>query len=108
MTWLHSRFNLTPSRADAAIDRKDHARGIAGAVGGEERHQVADLARMGRTAERQAFLEFLVAVLVAELGFRASLQQRDVTVGADRPGVDADHADVVRKTLTAERAGERH
>ena len=91
-----------------AIDGKDHARGIAGAVRGQERHQVADLARMGGAAERHALLEFLVAVLVAELVLGAGLQQRDVAVGADRAGIDADHADVVGEALAAERAGERH
>ena len=48
---------LTPARADAAVNRVDHARGIAGAVGGQERHQVADLARMGGAAERKALSE---------------------------------------------------
>src|SRR5205085_8773395 len=31
-----------------------------------------------------------------------------VTVGPDRPRIDTDHADIVGKTLAAERAGERH
>src|ERR1700690_980209 len=58
---------LSPSRRDAAVDGEDHARRISGAVGGEECHQVADLPRICRTAERQALLEFLVTVFVAEL-----------------------------------------
>src|SRR5712664_4709719 len=97
-----------PPRADAAIDGVDHARGVAGAVGGEERHQVADFARMRGTAERKTFLKFRVAVFVAELVLRAGLEQRDVAVGADWPGIDADHADVVGAALAAGRAGKRN
>src|SRR6202022_4280536 len=52
---------LPPARADPAIDGVDHPRGVAGAVGGEEGHQVADLAGMRRTAEGKTLLEFLVA-----------------------------------------------
>src|SRR5271163_4389345 len=96
---------LPPTRADTAVDGEDHARGIAGAVGGEERHQVTDFARVRRPAERQALLEFLVAVLVAELMFGASFQQRDVAVGTDRAGADAHDADVVGEAFAAERAG---
>src|SRR5205807_736000 len=99
---------LTPPRRDTAIDREDHAGSVAGTVGGEERHQVADLPRMRGTGERQALLEFLVAVLVAELVFCAGLQERHVAVGADRSGIDADDANVVGKTLSAERAGKSH
>src|SRR5271167_3803093 len=60
------------------------------------------------TAQRQALLEFLVTVFVAELVLGAGLQKRDVTVGADRTWIDSDHADVVGEALAAERAGERH
>src|SRR5260370_29376229 len=63
---------------------------------------------MGGTAERQALLKLGVAVLVTELVFCAGLQQRDVAVGADRAGIDADHADIVGEALAAERARERH
>src|SRR3954447_26839521 len=77
-------YGLSPARADAAVDREDHARGVAGAVRRQECHQVADLARVRGTPQRQALLKFLVAVFVAELVFRARLQQRDVAVGADR------------------------
>src|SRR4051812_38658754 len=86
---------LSPPGADAAVHREDHARRIAGAVGGKEGHQVADLAGVRGPGERQALLEFPVAVLVAELILGAGLQQRDVAVGADRSRIDADHADVV-------------
>src|SRR5260370_1347901 len=101
-------MRLSPTGADAAIDGKDHARGVAGTVGGEERHQVADFARMRGAAERKALLKLLVAAFVAELVLGASLQQGDVAVGSDRTGIDADHADVVGEALAAERAGERH
>src|SRR3954464_2493795 len=74
---------LAPPGRMPAVDREDHARCIAGAIRRQERHEIADLARMRRPAERHALLEFLVAVLVAELVFRARLQQRDVAVGAD-------------------------
>jgi len=50
---------------------------------------------MRRSAERQALLEFLVAALIAELVLCSRLQQGDVTVGADRAGIDADDANVV-------------
>src|SRR5258708_26159243 len=96
-----------PPRADAAVDGVDHAGGVAGTVGGEERHQVADFARMRGAAERKALLKLLVAAFVAELVLGASLQQGDVAVGSDRTGIDADHADVVGDALAAERAGER-
>src|SRR6202790_2038683 len=99
---------LTPACGDAAVDGKNHARGVTGAVRRKERHRVADFAGMGGAAERQDLLKFLVAVFVAELVLGAGLQQRDVAVGADRPLIDADHADVVGKALAAERAGERH
>src|ERR1700682_2770620 len=99
---------LTPACGDAAVDGKNHARGVTGAVRRKERHQIADLAGRGRAAERQALLKFLVAVFVAELVLGAGLQQRDVAVGADRPRIDADHADVVGEALAAECAGERH
>src|SRR4051794_18589600 len=99
---------LAPSRADAAVHGEDHTRSIAGAVGGKKRHQVADLPGMRGTAERHALLKFAVAVLVAELVFRARLEQRDVTVGADRPRIDADHADIIGKALAAQRPRERH
>src|SRR5580700_11245708 len=66
---------LSPARRDAAIDREDHARGVGGTVGGKERHQVADLAWMRGAAVRKPFLEFLVAVFVAELVLGARLQQ---------------------------------
>src|SRR5476651_1490752 len=59
--------SLPPARADAAIDRKDHTRGITGAVGRQVGHEVADLPGMPGTAERKALLKFLVAVLVTEL-----------------------------------------
>src|SRR3984893_8214826 len=101
-------LRLSPPRGDPAIDCKNHARGIAGAVGGEEGHQVSDFPGVRGTAERQALLEFLVAVLVAELVLGAGLEQRDVAVGADRAGVDADHADIVDQALSPERAGKRH
>ena len=91
-----------------AVHRKDHPRRIARAIRRQERHQVADLARMRGAAERHVLLEFLVAVLVAELVLGPRLQQRDVAVGADGAGIDADHADVVGEALAAERAGERH
>src|SRR6266446_10976643 len=99
---------LPPARADAAVDGKDHARGVAGTVGGDERHQVADFAGMRGAAERKALLKLLVAVLVAEPVFGAGLEQGDVAVGSDRPRIDADDADVVGEALAAERAGERH
>src|SRR4051812_25514791 len=98
----------SPPRADTAVDGEDHARGVTRSIGSEEGHQIADLARMRRPAKRQAFLEFLVAIFVAELGLCARLQKRDVAIRADRTWVDADHADVVGKALAAERAGERH
>src|SRR5262249_11392136 len=98
------RMTLAPPRGEAAVDGKNHARRVTRAVGGEIRHQVANLARMRGPAERQAFLEFLVAALVAELVLRPGLEQRDVAVGADRPRIDADHADVVGEALAAERA----
>src|SRR5260370_2353937 len=101
-------MRLSPTGADAAIDGKDRAGGVAGTVGGEERHQVAEFARMRGAAERKALLKLLVAVLVAKLVFGASLQQGDVAVGSDRTGIDADDADVVGEALAAERAGERH
>src|SRR3954470_10982397 len=99
---------LPPTRADAAIDGVDHARGVAGTVRGEEGHQVADFASMRGAAEWKTLLELLVAAFVAELVFGAGLQQGDVAVGADRSGIDADHPDVVGEALAAERAGERH
>src|SRR6202166_5367030 len=99
---LSSDMRLSPSGGDAAIDGKDHAGGITGAVRRQKRHQVADFAGVRGAAERQALLEFLVAVLVAELMFRAGLQQRDMAVGADRAGIDADHADIVGEALAAE------
>src|ERR1700712_17230 len=58
--------------------------------------------------ERKTFLKLLVAVFVAELAFRAGLEQRDMAVGTDRSWIDADHADVVGKAFAPERAGERH
>src|SRR5271168_4276875 len=73
-----------PSRRDAAVDGEDHARGVAASVGSEEGHEVADLAGMRGAAERQSLLEFLVAVLVAELVFCPRLEQRHMAVGADR------------------------
>src|SRR6266849_3969807 len=97
-----------PPRADAAVDGVDHARGVAGAVGGEERHQVADFARMRGTAERKTLLKFRIAVFVAELVPGAGLEQRDMAIGADRTRIDADHADVVGEAPAAERAGKRH
>src|SRR4051794_30342375 len=100
--------SLPPARTDPAIHRENHARGVAGAFGGEEGHEIADLARMGGPAARQALLEFLVAALVAELLPGAGLQQRDVAVGADRSRIDADHADVVGEAFATERAGEGH
>src|SRR3569833_2192728 len=103
-----TRIKLTPACAYAAIDRIDHTRRIPRVIRRQERHEVADLARMRRTAERQALLEFLVAALVAELVLGPRLQQRDVAVGADRTGINADHADVVGEALAAERAGEGH
>src|SRR6266567_2802894 len=69
----------TPACADAAVDRVDHTGRIAGPIRRKERHEVADLVRMRGAAEWQAFLEFLVTVLVTELVLCASLQQRDVT-----------------------------
>src|SRR5438876_6492008 len=99
---------LSPTRADTAVDGKDHARGVAGTVGGEERHQVADFAGMRGAAERKSLLKLLVAVLVAELVFGAGLQQGDVAVGSNRTRIDADDADVVGEALAAERAGECH
>ena len=63
---------------------------------------------MRGTAERQTFLKFLVAVLVAELVFCAGLEQRDMAIGADRPRIDADHADVVGEAFSPECAGECH
>ena len=60
------------------------------------------------TAERQALLEFLVAVFIAELMPSPGLQQRDMPVGADGAGIDADHTDIVGEALAAERAGECH
>src|SRR5205814_10039256 len=39
---------------------------------------------------------------------RARLQQRDVALGTNRAGVDADHANIVGKALSAERAGKGH
>ncbi len=98
----------TPPRRMPAIDGENHPRRIPRTVRGQKRHEVADLAGMGGAAERHALLEFPVAVLVAELVFRARLHQRDVAVGADRAGIDADHADVVGQALAAERAGKRH
>src|SRR3954451_13143956 len=92
-----------PARADTAVDGVDHARRVAGTIGCKERHQVADLAGMRRAAERQTFLKFPVAALVAELVFGPRLQERHVTVGADRPWIDPDHADIVGKALAAER-----
>src|SRR6185312_8209433 len=97
---------VTPPGADASIDGEDHTRGVAGAVGGEERHQVTDLARLCRAAERQTFLIVRVAVLVAELVLCPRLQQRDMAVGTNRPRIDADHADIVGQTLAPERTGE--
>src|SRR5471032_2775281 len=77
-----STWRLAPPRTDAAVDGEDHARGITGAVGGEVRHEVANLPGMRGAAEWQALLEFLVAVLVAELVPGAGLEQGDVTIGA--------------------------
>src|SRR5437868_2606079 len=102
------RRYLTPPRRMPAIHGNDHARRIPRPVGRQKRHQVTDLAYMRRPAERHAFLEFPVAGLVAELVLRPGFQQRDVAVGADGAGVDADHADVVGEAFAAERAGERH
>src|SRR5258705_12088177 len=98
---------LSPSRRDPAVYRVDHARCIAGAVGGQKRHQVADLARVRRAAEWHALLEFLVAVLIAELVLGTRLQQRDVAVGANGPRIDADDADIVGEAFAAQRAGKR-
>src|ERR1051326_3624263 len=98
--------NPPPPRRNTAVDGEDHARRIARAVGGEERHEVADLARMRRPAERHALLEFLVAVLVAELMLGAGLEQRHVAIGADRARIDPDHADIVGEALAPEGAGE--
>src|SRR5258708_27070218 len=108
--WLRSGapIALPPTRADAAVDGKNHARGVAGTVGGKKCHQVADFPRMRRAAERKTFLKFLVPVFVAELVFCAGLQQGDMAVGADRTGIAADHADVVGEALAAERTGEWH
>src|SRR6187399_3242521 len=99
---------LAPAGRVPAVDGEDHTRRIPRAIRRQERHEVADLARMRRPAERHALLEFLVAVLVTELVLGARLQQRDVAVGADGTRIDADHADVVVHALSAERAGERH
>src|SRR5215472_6180122 len=99
---------LTKSSRNAAVDGEDHARRIARAIRRQKRHQVPDLARVRRPAERQSLLEFLVAVLVAELMLGARLEQGDVTVGADRARIDADHANVIGKALAAERASEGH
>src|ERR1700735_1857770 len=68
---------LPPARADAAVDGVDHAGRIAGAVGGEECHQVADFAGVRGTTERQALMKFHVAVFVAELVFGGGLERRD-------------------------------
>src|SRR5260370_23358978 len=94
-------IQLSPPRADAAIDRVNHAGGIAGAVGSKERHQVSDFPRMCGAAERKALLKLLVAAFVAELVLRAGLEQRDVAVGADRPRIGADHAAAVGQALSA-------
>ena len=94
--------SLSPSRGETAVDRVDHARRVASAVGGEEGHEVADLARMRRPAERHALLELLVTVLIAELMHGAGLKYRDETVGADRAGVDPYNADVVRQAFSPE------
>src|SRR3954468_13615725 len=101
-----TRIKLTPSCADSAIHRIDDPRRIACAIRRQERHEIADLVRMRRPAERQALLEFLVAALVAELVVCPRLQQGDVTVSANRAGIDADHTDVVGEALAPERAGE--
>src|SRR5215471_16666656 len=95
---------LSPSRRNPAVDGEDHARGVAGAIGGKERHQVADLPRMRGPAAWHALLEFLVTVLVAELVFRAGLEQGDMAVGADRARIDADDANVVGEALSTQRA----
>src|SRR5437764_438052 len=58
---------LAPSRSMSAVHREDHARGVSRPVRRQKRHEVADLARMCGAAERHVLLEFLVAVLVAEL-----------------------------------------
>ena len=63
---------------------------------------------MRRPAERHAFLEFLVAVLITKLVLGAGLQQRDMAVGTDRAGIDADHADIVGHALAAKRTGKGH
>src|SRR5206468_11126877 len=104
-TWSRE---LPPPRSDPAVHRENHPGRIARPVRRQKRHQVADLAGMRGAAERHALLEFLVAVLVAELVFRARLHERDVAIGADRAGVDADDADIVGEALAAERARERH
>src|SRR5258708_35572308 len=90
---------LPPARADAAIHRVNNAGGIAGAVGGEERHQGADFAGMRGATERKTLLKLLVAAFVAELVFCAGLQHRAVAVGADRLGIDSDPANVVAEAL---------
>src|SRR6202022_2044826 len=97
-----------PAGPDAAIHGKDHTRGIAGAVGGQERHQVGDLPRAGGPPEPKALLQFLVAVLIAKLVLCPRLHQRDVAVGTHRSWIDADDADVVGKALAAERPGQCH
>src|SRR5579863_2623711 len=84
---------LPPARRNAAVYREDHARGIGGAIGGEERHQVADFARMRGPTLRKSFLEFPIAVFVAELVSGAGFQQRDVAIRADRTRIDSHHAD---------------
>src|SRR5206468_12203466 len=96
------RRYLTPPRSMPAVHGNAHFRRISRPIRCQERHQVTDLACMRRPAERHAFLEFPVAVLVAELVLRPCLQQRDVAVGADGAGIDADHADVVGEALAAE------
>src|SRR4029077_10567343 len=107
-TAVQAEGSLAPTRADAAVHSVDHAGGITGAVGRKKSHQGADLAGVRGAAERKTLLEFLVAVLVAELVFCARLQKRDMAIGADRAWIDCDHADIVGEALAAQRAGKRH
>ena len=58
---------------------------------------------MRGTPEGKALLKLLVAVLIPELLLGAGLEQREVPIGADRAGIDADDADVVGQTLAPER-----
>src|SRR5437879_12991278 len=95
-------IQLSPPRADAAIDRVNHAGGIAGAVGSKERHQVSDFPRMCGAAERKALLKLLVADFVAELVLRAGLEQGVVAFGAYRAGIGADLSIVVDHALGSE------